>query len=419
FCAVSPAIIRLLRAKWVLVIAWACHSLYTFSNFYPTYPTLVTSSLLLGVVAGPMWTAQGLYISASGITYAQDKQIELHAALSRLNGIFFAAYESTQVTGNLIASIVFMRDTYNETILHSPDRICGADSCPGGLNQTHHIEQPEKRIVYTLLGIFLACNLVALILSIVAMPHLPRCQEASTEAVTKSLTSCLTMVLEPRMLLLLPFFMAQAMNSGILTSKYTDSFVSCSVGVQWVGYVMAAFGGLTAVLAVTLNYAAKYISRRILFPAAAVADMAWVFAMVLWDPKGESVGMFFILPVVSGFAEAIFQAQFYSLVAIVFSKQMSGAFAIYHGSKAAAFTLTFVLARFLCLRDLLYVALGLSLVGLAGYVTVEIWLAHDRKKAEKQVLPDPVQNNGDVTHHEKGATYSGKDVAWVKDSTDF
>ena len=45
----------------------------------------------------------------------------------------------------------------------------------------------------------------------------------------KSTTSCLSMLLVPKMLLLLPFFMAQAMNSGILLAEYNQVRKLCSI----------------------------------------------------------------------------------------------------------------------------------------------------------------------------------------------
>ncbi|PVD37677.1 hypothetical protein C0Q70_00276 [Pomacea canaliculata] len=307
----SPLVIRLLGAKRTLLLAWVFHALYTLSNFYPTFPTLLTSSLLLGAIAGPMWTAQGLFISESGLAYAQSHQMEPHEALSKFSGIFFACYEATQITGSLITSLVLMRGNYSE--VNNTGRICGAGVCPGQVTNSTQIEQPEQSLVYLLLGIFLACNILGLALTAAILPGLDKRLETSAGENTlgSSVTSCLSMMLVPRMLLLLPFFMAQAMNSGLLFAEYTQAFISCSVGIQWVGYVMASFGVLTAAQALGLNFLARYIGRQLLFPAAALADMSVAVAMLLWNPVGADVGLFFILPTVSGFAEGIFQAQFY------------------------------------------------------------------------------------------------------------
>ncbi|XP_076449135.1 protein unc-93 homolog A-like isoform X2 [Babylonia areolata] len=384
FGTLSPLVIRFLNAKRTLVLAFVCHLLYTVSNFYPTFPTLLTSSLLLGAMAGPMWTAQGLYCTATGMAYAVVKQIETHGALSRFNGVFFAFYEATQISGNLIASLVLQRGSYNDSASDPHNKVCGAGVCPGMSLNSVKIEQPEQYIVYILMSIYLACNVAGLLLTILALPPLPRSQEiqAGESSIKKSTTSCLSMLLVPKMLLLLPFFMAQAMNSGILLAEYNEKFVSCSVGIQWVGYVMTVFGVLTAAQAVGMNYAAKLLGRRILFTSAAIADLSVNVAMLSWNPTGTKIGYLFILPCFSGFAEGIFQAQFNSLVAMVFPKQVTGAFATYHTSKATAFTLTFVLARFLCLYQRLYVSLTLSILGLLGYIIVEVMLHRSKQRQD-------------------------------------
>lgn len=50
---------------------------------------------------------------------------------------------------------------------------------------------------------------------------------AGENTLGSSVTSCLSMMLVPRMLLLLPFFMAQAMNSGLLFAEYTQVRCRC------------------------------------------------------------------------------------------------------------------------------------------------------------------------------------------------
>lgn len=74
-----------------------------------------------------------------------------------------------------------------------------------------------------------------------------------------------------------------------------------------------------------------------------------------------------------------------ALVATVFPTQLTGAFAAYHTSKATAFTLTFVLARFLCLRERIYFILAFSALGLCGYTSVEVMIAKHRTK-EKTIV---------------------------------
>ena len=95
-----------------------------------------------------------------------------------------------------------------------------------------------------------------------------------------------------------------------------------------------------------------------------------------------------------------------ALIAMVFPEQLTAAFATYHTSKATAFTLTFALARFLCLYQRLYVSLTLSVLGLFGYAAVEV-MVHRAKKTQA-TLSDEIakaahssDDQSDVEHYQK------------------
>lgn len=88
----SPVIMKSIVCKNVLIVAWVCHVIYTATNFYPAWGTLIPSSVLLGIVSGPMWASQGLYISSYAYSLAAEKQVDVSICLSRLNGIFFAFF---------------------------------------------------------------------------------------------------------------------------------------------------------------------------------------------------------------------------------------------------------------------------------------------------------------------------------------
>ncbi|CAL1534224.1 unnamed protein product, partial [Lymnaea stagnalis] len=221
----APIFIKFIGAKRVLVLAWVIHIIYTASNFYPTFATLIPSSALLGAIAGPMWTSQGIYITAAGEKYAALQGVSsegaLHAILSKFNGIFFMFYEITQITGNMISSFVLSASSYN-TSSGVDHRICGPNDCPfvSAGNVTSKIEEPERHVVYILLAIFLSCNICGLLLTLFGLPHHTEVRGEST-SVFKDMASCFKMSVDKRMLLLLPLFMAQAMAVGVLYADYT------------------------------------------------------------------------------------------------------------------------------------------------------------------------------------------------------
>ncbi|KAK6183950.1 hypothetical protein SNE40_006512 [Patella caerulea] len=390
----APSFIRIVGAKRSLVIAWIIHTIYTASNFYPTWATLIPSSILLGGIAGPQWTSQGLYLSRSGDAYSRIINENIHSALSKLNGIFFTCYEATQITGNLISSLVLQQGSYDDSE-DNVTKTCGADSCPIAANGTL-IQEPDTHVVYILLGIFLVCDVVGICLTAFLLPKLitPKSQKQS---LSKSVVSCCTTLVDKKMTLLIPLFMSQAMNQGLLLSEYTKAFISCSLGISMVGFIMACFGGSTAILALLIGRLAKYTGRYLLFTVASAIDMGMLLTLYFWEPQKDQLYLFFIIPTVWGISEAIFQAQFNSLISILFEEKMDSAFANYHTSKAFAFTTTFVCGVFLCLRTRIYIAIGLLSVGFLGYIGAEIIFS--RTKLSKNRKDDNVPATTDEKTH--------------------
>ena len=217
----SPSVIRTIGAKRSLVLAWICHILYTSTNFYPHWFTLIPSSILLGLSSGPMWTSQGLYLTSCGEAHAFDKGENLYGMLSKLNSIFFTCYEITDLFGNVISSLILSRSSYNETFSNS-SRICGAQSGPeGSSNVTMAVTDPVKHIVYTLLGVFLILDIAGLALTAVYLKPLENPAGMENRGFLQTCVSCFTTLKDFRLLLVIPLFMATAMSQGILFTAYT------------------------------------------------------------------------------------------------------------------------------------------------------------------------------------------------------
>ena len=86
----SPTFIKVFGGKFTVVGAFICHTIYTLSNFYPRFYTLIPSSLLLGMATGPLLTAQNLYITTSASRIAKKHNKDLVHVLDKHNGIFFS-----------------------------------------------------------------------------------------------------------------------------------------------------------------------------------------------------------------------------------------------------------------------------------------------------------------------------------------
>ncbi|XP_046545756.1 protein unc-93 homolog A-like [Haliotis rubra] len=368
----TPPFIRLVGPKWTLVVAWVCHSVYTASNFYPTWATLIPASVVLGAIAGPMWTAQGLYITTNGERISKTTGQKLHSILSKLNGAFFMCYESTQITGNLISSLVLKQGSYADT---NTTTWCGADNCPTAGNGTE-IAEPEPQIVNILLGVFLVCDLIGLALTVCLLPPLhntqPEGKSIEQPGLGETLVSWCTALSDPKLICLVPFFLSCAMSQGILFADFTKAFISCSLGVSMVGFIMAAHGAITSVIAIISSQIARYTGRYGLFAIAFTCNISMVLTLLLWKPQSDNIAPFFAIPIIWGVAVGIFHAQFNSLVGMLFPEKKPSAFANYHTWNAIGYTITFAYGGVLCVRTKLYVCLGAVVFGILGYTGAEI-----------------------------------------------
>ena len=87
------------RSSGAMMVAWLCHVLYTAATFYPSWGLLLPASFLVGALSAPLWTAQSLYMTACGYSHAKHASDNPYHIFSRFNGIFFAIYETSQITG--------------------------------------------------------------------------------------------------------------------------------------------------------------------------------------------------------------------------------------------------------------------------------------------------------------------------------
>lgn len=223
----APVCISKIGAKWSLVASWVTYCLYTAANFYPRWETLVPASVLVGTLAGPLWTSQSVYLTHQAYVYADASGEASSAVLSKFNGIFFTLFETTQITGNLISSLVLKQES-DSGVTSFPLNVtsanvsltCGADDCPTSANATA-IEEPPTYVVYTLLGVFLALDLIGLVMTIAFLPPLNRKSAHQEPSVLKSAMSCGKLLTDSKMFLLVPLISFMAMEQAILWSEFT------------------------------------------------------------------------------------------------------------------------------------------------------------------------------------------------------
>jgi len=70
----APAVLKVFTTKLTILSGFSLFLFYIVTNFYPMYYVLLPVSLLLGLMSGPMWSAQATHLTTLAIRYGQMKE---------------------------------------------------------------------------------------------------------------------------------------------------------------------------------------------------------------------------------------------------------------------------------------------------------------------------------------------------------
>ena len=113
------------------------------------------AAALVGIVSAPFWTAQATYISRIARYHAHHKKKIVENTISLFFGIFFAAFSTSTIWGNLITYFVL-----NEA--NNPQRYnCGIHYSPLAPDKMEEVTDIKR---FILCGIFGGVSMISLVL---------------------------------------------------------------------------------------------------------------------------------------------------------------------------------------------------------------------------------------------------------------
>ena len=244
-CVLAPWLINKLSTKWTMVFSFVLFSGYFTANFYPTHWVMLPCAISLGLLAGPLWSAQATYLTTLALTYSQHKNIqEPDGVINKYMGIFCGFYRSSQIWGNLISTLVLSNNTTHSRMMLHADRDqnvtqCGAQDCPslwsevtdrpteGAFNNgyiTYDVIIPDSTR-YLLLSIYIGCGLMGIVI-LVALLDRGNVSDKDVDP-SSSLTSCelalstLKMFRDSKCLLLIPLVFFVGLEQGFMFGDFT------------------------------------------------------------------------------------------------------------------------------------------------------------------------------------------------------
>ena len=248
-CIMATSVVQRIRPKRAIMMAMVFNTIYTITNFYPRYYTLVPGAILVGIGMGNLWTAHATYVTNIAIAYVEITAKPLANVLSTFNGIYYVFYGLAQIIGGIIASVVLNGSNMkvevapvsdaghwnitsssitDATILGLSDRAtpkvpsgtCGPFYCYTQVGSGVKTELPPSTL-YLLLSIYTGCSIMGLIVLTIFLDPLKGAMKKSTTSVGTQLASVFRWFGNIRVILIVPLMTYTLFQAGFLFGDFT------------------------------------------------------------------------------------------------------------------------------------------------------------------------------------------------------
>ncbi|GFT61547.1 UNC93-like protein [Trichonephila clavipes] len=379
-------IIRKFGCKVTLVLSALTYAPFIAANFYPAMATLAPTSIFVGLGAAPLWSAKCTYLNEISVFYADQTSDTADIVTSRFFGIFFMVFQNTQIWGNLVSYFVLKPSRHaSEELLNftsittlaindssdltTNEVVCGAAFC-SGMNENLMPPTEDKR--YMLVGIFLALAILAAVTFGLFLDPIKQKKQDDNESITSRVVATLKHLKKTEQILLVPLTIYSGIQQAFILSDYSKAYVACAWGVYHVGLVFIFFGIVNAIMSFFAGHLIKYVSRMTLMLAGAAGNIGVCIVLFLWEPNSDQFVVLFFLAGMWGLSDGVWQTQLNAYYGVLFRSQEEAAFANYRLWESFGFALAFFYSTFLCIIPKISILLSFLIVGILGYVMVEI-----------------------------------------------
>ncbi|XP_040173640.1 UNC93-like protein isoform X2 [Anopheles arabiensis] len=417
-CIFLPTlVIRKLTVKWTLCVSMLCYAPYIASQFYPRFYTLLPAGVLLGLGAAPMWASKATYLTQLGQVYAKLTDQSVEAIIVRFFGFFFLAWQTAELWGNLISSLVLSSGAHGAASVtdelgngtggsHHDDsnlESCGANFCVVETSNNANLQRPPDSEIFEISAIYLSCIVAAVVIIAVFLDPLSRYGERRRGSISATeisgmqlLSATFKQLKKANQQLLIPITVFIGMEQAFIGADFTQAYVSCALGIHQIGYVMICFGVVNAICSIIFGSAMKYIGRVVIIILGAIVHGACIIYLLYWRPHPDHQIVFFILSGLWGIGDAVWQTQINGLYGALFRRNKEAAFSNYRLWESVGFVVAYAYSTNLCARMKLYLLFGVLVCGMVGYTIVEIRQLKKEKHLKKlEEIPKQQQTEAD------------------------
>ena len=312
-CLIGPYVVDYLGAKWSITTAFFIFSIFCGANFivaqFPTvialqWGLLVPASGLVGFAASFLWTAQGAYVTLNANKYAAALNMDEKAVLGTFYGIFFGIFQTTQISGNLAASLLLEKAGWSNSALMLFYLVfAGAGTAFAMLMIPNVSEEADEETT-------------------------SESSFARKRTLGETVKGMTKLWQDKRMTLLIPIIMYTGAEQGFMWDAFTSNWVKESMGIEKIGYIMAAFGAADMLGSVLFGRLSDVLGR---FPIMTFGMLCQLFVLIYL--KNLTVGQckqqwapLLVCASLWGFGDAVWNTQTSSILGEVFVSKKEDAF---------------------------------------------------------------------------------------------
>ncbi|CAH1781034.1 unnamed protein product [Owenia fusiformis] len=383
-CLYAPIVINRITAKWAIVLGLIFYLLWITANIYPHYYTLIPTSIGVGLGQSLAWNSQVIYIQKLAIGYAKvSKDVPMHK-IYRFNGVFLACFQTTHIWGNLISSVM-LGGLHEKT--SSPGRnssvpdngfllSCGVyDKCDGSIpsvwNITHTAMTPASITVMKLMGVFLALALLGFLLALLCLDKIGAKIEIERKPIELVCANVRQMCTHKTFRLIIPLLIFNGFEQGFLYADYNKSYITCSLGIEYIGYCMIMLGLANIASSILIGFVAKHIPREVIIGLGGILHIGLMVFLLIWVPDKGVTPVVFLMSAFWGMCDAVWQTQCNSLVHVACPDDHEVAFSNFRMLQGLGASIAFFLSAVMCVAVKLYIIITLLVVAILFYVVAE------------------------------------------------
>jgi MFS family permease len=313
---------------------------------------------LIGIGASILWTAQGAYISNCAALHEQAHGLPATSTLGYFNGLFFSLFQVNQLVGNLLAALLFKADVSQRTIFIIMTTICAfgcftllflsnsAKALTSEQRANGVLAQQQQQQPSSPQDLYSPNNGSNGVLPVSSE------QYASAEDVLhvkprgggsevfRQVVDSLKMLLEPRMMILAPIMVFSGWSQGYFFGDFPPLLEDKATKF----FMLAVVGATNAFMSALMGRLSDRVGRVAVLLVGFVCAGSGILFLMHWHVDQDAVYVFFLVGIVFGVADAVFNTQIYALVGSWFEGRVEHAFAIFKffqaGSTAVAFLLS-------------------------------------------------------------------------------